>query len=115
MAFPTVFWRHTVEMWWWADTATPHGRLKLTVLGGLAEFERELIRARTGEGRKRASLAARASSPPISARRPLPDSRSLLVSARTSRMILQPPTRRDRLGGVAAMLVVAVACPLGSA
>ncbi len=26
----------------------------LTVLGGLAEFERELIRARTGEGRTRA-------------------------------------------------------------
>jgi len=26
----------------------------LTVLGGLAEFERELIRARTGEGRVRA-------------------------------------------------------------
>ena len=26
----------------------------LTVLGGLAEFERELIRARTGEGRARA-------------------------------------------------------------
>jgi len=26
----------------------------LTVLGGLAEFERELIRAGTGEGRKRA-------------------------------------------------------------
>lgn len=34
----------------WADTTTPHGRLMLTVLGGLAEFERELIRARTGEG-----------------------------------------------------------------
>ncbi len=32
----------------------PHGRLMLTVLGGLAEFERELIRARTGEGRARA-------------------------------------------------------------
>ena len=30
------------------------GRLMLTVLGGLAEFERELIRARTGEGRARA-------------------------------------------------------------
>ena len=29
-------------------------RLMLTVLGGLAEFERELIRARTGEGRARA-------------------------------------------------------------
>src|SRR5262245_15797801 len=38
----------------WADTTTPHGRLMLTVLGGLAEFERELIRARTEDGRKRA-------------------------------------------------------------
>jgi DNA invertase Pin-like site-specific DNA recombinase len=33
---------------------TAHGRLMLTVLGGLAEFERELIRQRTGEGRARA-------------------------------------------------------------
>jgi DNA invertase Pin-like site-specific DNA recombinase len=38
----------------WADTTAPHGRLMLTVLGGLAEFERELIRVRTGEGRARA-------------------------------------------------------------
>src|SRR5262245_12229101 len=38
----------------WADTTTPHGRLMLTVLGGLAEFERELIRSRTSEGRARA-------------------------------------------------------------
>src|SRR3954465_14668984 len=38
----------------WADTTTPHGRLMLTVLGGLAEFERDLIRTRTGEGRARA-------------------------------------------------------------
>jgi DNA invertase Pin-like site-specific DNA recombinase len=38
----------------WADTTTPHGRLMLTVLGGLAEFERELIRAHTGDGRRRA-------------------------------------------------------------
>jgi len=38
----------------WADTTTAHGRLMLTVLGGLAEFERELIRTRTGEGRQRA-------------------------------------------------------------
>ena len=36
------------------DTTTPHGRLMLTVLGRLAEFERDLIRARTGEGRARA-------------------------------------------------------------
>jgi DNA invertase Pin-like site-specific DNA recombinase len=33
----------------WADTKAPH-----TVLGGLAEFERELIRARTRKGRARA-------------------------------------------------------------
>src|SRR6266436_9775187 len=38
----------------WADTTTAHGRLMLTVLGGLAEFERELIRTRTGERRARA-------------------------------------------------------------
>ena len=38
----------------WADTTTSHGRLMLTVLGGLAEFERDLIRARTDEGRAQA-------------------------------------------------------------
>ncbi len=38
----------------WANTDTPHGRLMLTVLGGLAEFERHLILARTDEGRRRA-------------------------------------------------------------
>ena len=38
----------------WADTTTPTGRLILTVLAGLAEFERELIKARTAEGRERA-------------------------------------------------------------
>jgi DNA invertase Pin-like site-specific DNA recombinase len=38
----------------WADTTTAAGRLMLTILGGLAEFERELIRARTAEGRERA-------------------------------------------------------------
>ena len=38
----------------WADTTTPHGELMITILAGLATFERHLIRARTGEGRKRA-------------------------------------------------------------
>jgi DNA invertase Pin-like site-specific DNA recombinase len=38
----------------WADTTTPHGKLMITVLGGLAEFERHLILARTEEGRRRA-------------------------------------------------------------
>ena len=36
----------------WADTTTAHGRLMLTVLGGLAEFERELILARTGDNHR---------------------------------------------------------------
>jgi DNA invertase Pin-like site-specific DNA recombinase len=38
----------------WADTTTPHGKLILTVLGGLAEFERSLIMARTQAGIQRA-------------------------------------------------------------
>jgi len=38
----------------WADTTTAHGRLMLTILGRLADFERELIRPRTSEGRERA-------------------------------------------------------------
>jgi DNA invertase Pin-like site-specific DNA recombinase len=38
----------------WAAATTSHGRLMLTVLGGLAEFERDLIRSRTTEGRERA-------------------------------------------------------------
>src|SRR6516165_2922541 len=41
----------------WADTTTPHGRLLVTMLAGIAEFERELIKARTGEGRKRAQAS----------------------------------------------------------
>jgi DNA invertase Pin-like site-specific DNA recombinase len=38
----------------WADTTTPHGKLMITILGGLAEFERSLILARTSDGRIRA-------------------------------------------------------------
>jgi DNA invertase Pin-like site-specific DNA recombinase len=38
----------------WADTTTPHGKLMVTILGGLAEFERHLILFRTSEGRQRA-------------------------------------------------------------
>jgi DNA invertase Pin-like site-specific DNA recombinase len=38
----------------WADTTTPAGKLMLTVLGGLAEYERHLILSRTSEGRARA-------------------------------------------------------------
>jgi DNA invertase Pin-like site-specific DNA recombinase len=38
----------------WADTTTPHGKLMLTILSGVAEFERSLILQRTQEGRARA-------------------------------------------------------------
>ena len=34
----------------WRDTTTPAGRLMLTVLSGIAEFERELIIERTADG-----------------------------------------------------------------
>jgi len=34
----------------WCDTTTPEGKLMLTVLGGLAEFERTLIKRRTDIG-----------------------------------------------------------------
>ena len=50
----------------WADTTTAHGRLMLTVLGGLAEFERALIIARTGDGRVRAKArGVRFGRPPV--------------------------------------------------
>ncbi len=38
----------------WADTTSAIGKLVTVVLSGVAEFERSLIRSRTGEGRKRA-------------------------------------------------------------
>lgn len=43
----------------WLDTTTAHGRLIITVMAGIAEFERELIKARTEEGRERARAAGR--------------------------------------------------------
>jgi DNA invertase Pin-like site-specific DNA recombinase len=41
----------------WANTNTPIGKLMLTVLGGIAEFERSLIALRTADGRERAKNA----------------------------------------------------------
>ena len=38
----------------WCDTTTDAGRLMLTIMGGIAEFERGLIRKRTDEGIERA-------------------------------------------------------------
>ena len=44
--------RSTGDPLW--DTSSPQGRLLSTLLAAIAEFERELIREHTGEGRRRA-------------------------------------------------------------
>jgi DNA invertase Pin-like site-specific DNA recombinase len=38
----------------WADTTSPAGKLVMTIFSGMAEFEGDLIRERTGRGRKAA-------------------------------------------------------------
>ena len=38
----------------WADTTTHAGKMIMTVFAGIAEFERDLIRERTGAGREAA-------------------------------------------------------------
>src|SRR4029434_1676457 len=38
----------------WCDTTTDVGRLMMTIMGGIAEFERSLIRSRTDTGIERA-------------------------------------------------------------
>jgi DNA invertase Pin-like site-specific DNA recombinase len=78
---------------------TPHGKLMVTVLGGLAEFERELIRARTGEGRKRAKdrgvkFGRPRKMTPISARRRC----SALPQATIGRLAAASPFERAAVG-----------------
>ncbi|WP_236657212.1 recombinase family protein [Acidisarcina polymorpha] len=38
----------------WADTTTHAGKMIMTIFAGIAEFERDLIRERTGAGRANA-------------------------------------------------------------
>jgi DNA invertase Pin-like site-specific DNA recombinase len=85
----------------WADATTSRGRLMLTVLGGLAKFERDLIRQRTADGRERAKErgvklgrrhAAR-SSLRISSRKPGSGARTASRSA-TSPAATTPTTAR---------------------
>jgi DNA invertase Pin-like site-specific DNA recombinase len=42
----------------WANTTTHAGKMIMTVFAGIAEFERDLIRERTGAGRARKSAAS---------------------------------------------------------
>jgi hypothetical protein len=68
----------------WADTTTPHGRLMLTVLGGLAEFERELNPRphRRGTG---ARQGARCQARPAAKAHPAPEARGDPPPRRTGR------------------------------
>lgn len=70
-----------------AQPTMPHGRLILTVLGGLAKFERELIHARTDEARERAKERG------VHMGRPLP---SPAISA-TRRLRRSPKAPRRKL------------------
>jgi DNA invertase Pin-like site-specific DNA recombinase len=38
----------------WADTTSHSGKMIMTIFAGIAEFERDLIRERTGAGREAA-------------------------------------------------------------
>ena len=48
----------------WADTTSPTGKMLLTILAGVAEFERGLIIARTSEGRQAAKARGVKFGPP---------------------------------------------------
>ncbi len=88
----------------WADTTTHAGKMIMTIFAGIGEFERDLIRERTGAGRadaqkrgvrfgrpkkmnedqegwhsaysRKASLCARSPAPSASTRHPLPHRRA---------------------------------------
>jgi DNA invertase Pin-like site-specific DNA recombinase len=47
----------------WCDTTNEAGRLVITIMGGIAEFERELINSRTAEGRNRVIQAGKKMGP----------------------------------------------------
>lgn len=59
----------------WADTTSPAGRMVMTVLAGMAEFERALINSRTSAGRS----AARSRGVVFGRPRKLTDSQKKLI------------------------------------
>lgn len=81
----------------WCDTTTMHGKLLLTVLGGLAEFERSLIRARTEAGVAHARAIGR------------PFGRPAKLIARQKRMIAERYARGETMAALAEDFGVGVA------
>ncbi len=69
----------------WADTTTPAGKMMLTVLSGLAEFERSLIQERTAEGRALAvERGVRMGRPPALDAGQHQEARKLLAEGKTA-------------------------------
>jgi DNA invertase Pin-like site-specific DNA recombinase len=78
----------------WCDTTTAHGKLILTVMAGLAEFERSLIMARTQAGIARArGLGVQFGRPPR-------------LSARQRRMIAERYARGETMATLASQFSV---------
>jgi DNA invertase Pin-like site-specific DNA recombinase len=69
----------------WANTSSSVGKLMLTILGGIAEFERDLIAIRTSEGRERAKKAGVKFGPKPKLRRSILLTSSVSPSRRYSR------------------------------
>ena len=83
----------------WADTSTMHGELMVTILAGLATFERHLIRARTDEGRRRAQARG------VRFGRPLKLSRYQIEEALARRAAGEPLTDIGRSYGVSHSMI----------
>jgi len=75
----------------WADTASPAGRMVLTVFAGIAEFERALILSRTSAGRIAAQRkGVRFGHPPALAPDQVALSRKLVEEGQPVREVAQP-------------------------
>lgn len=66
----------------WCDSTTAMGRLLVTLLGGIAEFERELIMRRTAEGRERARAAGKRLGGPKPENQKVQPQMRILIAAR---------------------------------
>lgn len=79
----------------WADTTSPAGKMVMTVMGGIAEFERQLIIERTATGRQAAlENGIRFGRKPALTREQIEAARSLIAQG-------EPVSKVARMFGVA--------------